>query len=167
MIGGQNAGGVLTAVEELDLGWELKCALPAKMKGFSSIECNGKLYIFGGYQNINGTNTLVNGVYEYDPSLNNWTLKSIMPEFKIRFSLAVAYGKIYMFGGRQLNLETSTFLAADSRMYQYDPAKNTWTQVAGMSTGKYYVSAATYNNQIYIAGGVSSSNNVLNTVEVL
>ena len=39
---------------------------------------NGKLYVGGGYDNVIGN--VVSGFYEYDPSIDAWTIKASVPQ---------------------------------------------------------------------------------------
>ena len=165
MIGGQGPGGILSVVEEVDLGWEIKGDLPAEMKNFTSIECNGKLYILGGETLESGQNVRIKTVYEYSPETNTWEQKADMPEYRVYFSAVVAYGKIYIIGGKHSSTNTGTF-TTDNKVYEFDPAGNSWTEKTGISSARYNIASVNYNNSIYIVGGRNSTGNLVGNVEV-
>lgn len=162
LIGGINATGILAVVEEVDLGWEFTTNLPVAAKNFTSIECNGKLYIIGGEVLLNGVNTKIKSVYEYNPEIKSWTQKEDMPQYRTDFGIATAYGKIYIIGGRGNSTGVGT-LPVDNKVYEFDPMKNQWIQKASISEAKECVGATNFNNLIYIAGGLFMGK--LSTVE--
>ena len=65
------------------------------MKSSTALPSNGKLYVFGGWDD--GKARGVN--YEYDPATDKWTKKTPMPRPAHHAALAAANGKIYVMGG--------------------------------------------------------------------
>lgn len=63
---------------------------------FAATVCDGKIYIFGGYD---GKERL-NSIEVYNPELNKWTLLSATLKFPLSNAAAVSEGKyIYILGG--------------------------------------------------------------------
>ena len=60
--------------------WGQKASLPITdgIQGCFSFSMNGKLYVGGGYDNVIGN--VVSGFYEYDPSIDAWTIKASVPQ---------------------------------------------------------------------------------------
>ena len=55
---------------------------------------NGKLYVIGGWRKFR----FLDDVEEYDPFLNQWTIKSKMPQPLAYFGSVVKNGQIYVVG---------------------------------------------------------------------
>lgn len=75
-------------------------------------EVNGKIYVFGGYGNGSG----MDSVWEYNPTSRVWTSKAPMPTGRYGSATAVIGNKIYVFGG---NYGTSSNEV-------YDPSTDSW-----------------------------------------
>jgi len=86
-----------------------------------------------------------------------WTTKAPMPTGKAMFSASVVDGKIYVIGGARYANIGGPYL---STVEMYDPATDTWTAKAPMSTTRFAHCSAVVNGIIYVFGG---DNNV--TVE--
>jgi hypothetical protein len=106
---GQNTFDFFDTFESLGLGlssWTYKAPIPINTADPTAAVYNGKLYVFGGYQN---TATDVLGItYEYNPATDTWTKKANMPTPRWG-EVAVTYNdQIYVFGGQTANLTNST-----------------------------------------------------------
>ncbi|MHA6529717.1 Kelch repeat-containing protein [Paenibacillus sp. BAC0078] len=92
---------------------------------------------------------------------DTWVNKASMP-FGIRdFGIAEVSGKIYLFGGYSNNGSGNVY---NNKVISYDPASDTWTDVAPMATQNRtpYGGAATVNGKVYVIG---STNGDLRLVE--
>jgi N-acetylneuraminic acid mutarotase len=78
-----------------------------------------------------------------------WTEKKDMPTARAGFSTSVVDGKIYAIGGATILSEVSPSLAT---VDMYDPATNTWTPKASMSTARFMHYSAVVNGIIYVFG---------------
>jgi YD repeat-containing protein len=157
MMGGRDANRIFSLVEVFELGWEDKGTLPFNLRDFKTMECNGRLYVIGGY---NTSGQMVNSVYEYDPASSNWEQKASIPVFIDGFALTNAYGKVYLIGG-------SLNWTATSSVYEFDPIANIWEQKANMPNGpRVGLAACFYKGKIYAIGGVDSSGFATNRVEI-
>ncbi|XP_055344384.1 kelch-like protein 3 [Paramacrobiotus metropolitanus] len=56
--------------------------------------------------------------------------------------------------------------ASEDRVWRYDTAKSTWTQVESMNHHRYELSAATLNGHVYAVGGIASDRRVLSSMEL-
>ena len=64
-------------------------------------------------------------------------------------------GKIYVLGGKIYNDEG--YQAATDRVDVYDPAADSWQQMAAMPTARERNAAAVVSGKIYVSGGVNTS----------
>jgi Kelch motif len=77
-----------------------------------------------------------------------WTNAAPPPVVRAEGGGAVIAGKLYVFGGYTDGTFTPT-----SRMDVYDPATNSWRQLASMPQGLSHVGVAVSGHTIYVAGG--------------
>ena len=69
-------------------------------------------------------------------------------------TIAVANGKLYVFGGYGAN--SSVFL---DEVFEYDPGTNAWTTKTPMPTARWGMVAVEFNGLIYVFAGQGSVNN--------
>ena len=118
-------------------------------------ELNGKLYLFGGYEQITEglitTSKLVNDLWVYDPTTNNWTwLKGFngttiptstgsygtmgvpsstnLPSGRWNAMSWILNNKFYLMGGSGL------IGNYNNDLWEYDPTTNNWTWIKGSNT---------------------------------
>ena len=164
VLGGLNSYGVKNTVEEIDLGWQEKAPLPVPLGYFATAEHNGRLYVFGGEKYENGLYERSKAVYEYNPSLNEWTQKADLPFYVNEASFVSGYGKIYLTGGNY----ATTPLGGHSpiqNIYEYNPSTDSWTPKAAIINQKRDFASILYKDKIYSAGGWSPYSGYLSTVE--
>lgn len=109
-----------------------------KRAGVATVEANGKIYVFGGY-NANG---VLKEVIEFDGTTLNPTTnyqKADMPQ-ALKYMTAIKKGSyIYIFGGQD---------SLDSRnqtVYQYDTTSNTWKTAGTLpAPGSVQLSSTTF-----------------------
>jgi N-acetylneuraminic acid mutarotase len=116
---------------------------------------NGKMYVFAGLVSAPVWQP-VGMVYEYDPPANKWTKKKVMPLPAHHLSLTEYNGKVYVFGGfiagRVGNL---TAWAPINNAFEYDPANDSWKELAPMPTKRGAGVAATVGDKMYVIGGAT------------
>jgi N-acetylneuraminic acid mutarotase len=83
---------------------------------------NGKFYIAGG---INETRDNSDDLDVYDPVSGRWTTRAPMPDIVANVGGGVLNNKLYLVGG-----EVGPDKEANKRVFVYDPASNTWSEVA-------------------------------------
>jgi len=130
--------------------WERKADMPTGRQFFSTNAVNGRIYAIGGWRG----GAAISVVEEYDPEKDIWTVKTSMPDTRFGFSASVVNGKIYVIGGYPIGGFPigggGDFL---STVEEYDPATDTWTKKADMSTARMWLSASAINDKIYVIGG--------------
>ncbi len=97
--GGKLADGTLTDVMEVynisERTWAIKASLPEKISHYALETFEGQLFLFGGW---NGKN-VVDSVYRYDPSLDQWFPCAPMPTARMNASAIVLGKKLHVIGG--------------------------------------------------------------------
>jgi hypothetical protein len=113
---------------------------------------NGILYAVGGSTNSNTIN--LSTMEAYDPASDTWTTKAPMPFARSSSgssgSVGVINGILYAVGGA-----TETGLVATS--VAYDPATDTWTEIAPIPTPRVGLSDSVVGNVLYALGGANAS----------
>jgi hypothetical protein len=176
-------------------GWTIKQQMPdpPKADGTAAVY-NGKLYVFGGYNNGGGdprTET-----YEYDPTTDTWTARAPMPTARWG-PIAVEYnGKIYVFSGTAPTVNEVYDPVTDSwetRLpvpsgfnqglmgvlcgdrihlfyhtlhYEYNPATDTYVARTPMPTPRRWSTVAVVGGKIYVIGGYHNSYGAVDQNEV-
>lgn len=137
--------------------WTPKSDLPEERGYCASFSINGKGYIAMGRKS-GSSNFVHNSTYEYDPTADTWTKKA---DFTLnngtalyRVNSFVINGKAYITGGY-----TQSFSGNNGKLFEYDPAADTWTEKAGYpysAQGSSFVGEPmmfSINQKGYIAGG--------------
>lgn len=113
--------------------------MPTARQELSTAVLDGKVYVIAGYD-VNGASTAT--VEVYNPTTNTWTSAQSIPIANNHNNAAVAAGKLYTFGG------------LSNRTFVYDPASNSWADVAPMNfTHGGTAAVGVLNDKIYVAGG--------------
>jgi hypothetical protein len=176
-------------------GWTVKATMPSPPKADGSAAVyNGKLYVFGGYDQTSGdprTET-----YEYDPSTNTWAQKANMPTARWG-PIAVEFnGKIYVFSGTAAGVnevydpvlntwETKSPMPSGFNQglmgvrygdrihlfyhtlhYEYNPATDTYVAKTSMPTPRRWSTVAVVGDKIYVIGGFHNTYGAVNENEV-
>lgn len=118
---------------------------------------NGKLYLFGGLAGGSGGKVQI-----YDPATNRWTLGADMPFATGSAGSAVIDGFVYVAGGIVPTDTGGT--ATTDRVARYDPANDTWTELAPMPLGRNHAAAATDGQRLYVFGGRGAGSGDANVV---
>lgn len=114
---------------------------------------DGKIYLVGGYRSESEHTSLALNE-QYDPVLNQWTVKADMPTARSYLDVGVIDGKLYALGGNDGTGNLST-------VEMYDPSSDQWTVMDSMIVPRSYFAATTIGTEIYAIGGFDS----LTTVE--
>ena len=132
---------------------------PAPLKlarsGFGAVTAtNGHAFVYSG-SGSGGPNP-AGTLEEYDPVANTWTLRPSIPCGTMGGILdgtlaAAANGRLYVVG---IPCGAGMGLNGPSRTLEYDPATQTWTQKADLSTGRVFLAAVgAANGKVYAIGG--------------
>ncbi|MDX2248725.1 MAG: kelch repeat-containing protein [Bacteroidia bacterium] len=124
---------------------------PLEMHHFQAVELNGLIYAIGVMTGGFPTETPVPEIYIYNPAANEWVVGPTIPVGRRRGSAgAVAYnGKIYVIAGIQNGHQSGWVPWTDV----YDPATNTWTELADAPHSRDHFQAVLSGSKIYVAGG--------------
>ena len=137
--------------------WTTLMPGPSPIYGAIAGVIDDKLYITGGTRGTDATmeHILPNELFVYDPSKNNWTLKSPIPTERMGAAAGVIDGKLYVVGG------TGTFHTLNV-LEVYNPASDTWTTKSPIPTPRANAMAGVINGKLYVVGGSQN----FSTVEV-
>ena len=133
----------------------LKKELPAVVGHHTSYVVNNKLYVFGGWQAIEGVQ--VYRSFVYDPVTDQWD--SIAP-MNYKDDRCQAFGcvidnEIYLFGGFQFQSNQHIYTKTAEK---YNTVSDEWTQLADMPEFLSAGISVEYNGKIYLFGGDTESN---------
>lgn len=137
--------------------WVQLAPFPEPSEEVLGATANGKLYVFCGLGP--GWKPLAL-VYEFDPATNAWTKKKPMALASHHVAFASLNNKIYAFGGFTLPASGPPAWVPLDNAWEYDPAADTWKELAPMPTRRGAAGAAAVNGKIYVVGGAASLSGV-------
>ncbi|MFH1761843.1 MAG: kelch repeat-containing protein [bacterium] len=129
--------------------WVRKKPMPTKRAFLSSAIVDGKIYVFGGYNKINGNP--INVVEAYDPVNDLWNTKTPMLTPRGQFTVSAVGTKIYLIGGYHSD-STPNYL---NIVEEYDPSLDSWTTKSPMITKRSGLASCVVDGKIYAFGGHS------------
>lgn len=151
-IGGLNGDNqALNKVEEynpLTNEWSSKMSMPTPRTGFATAVYDNKVYAIGGTVG----NGYVGNNEVYDPVTNTWTTKASMPTPRADLSANVVNDKMYLIGGKRYSGQDPFYKETDVNE-RYDPATDTWSTKASLTTAVQGYGSAVVDNKIYVIGG--------------
>src|SRR4029077_11647238 len=86
---------------------------------------------------------------EYDPATDSWHARAPLPEGRDHVGVAVAAGKIYVFGG----FVGSPHKGAGTGAFEYDPKADSWRVLPPMKGPRGAAGAAPGGGENYIIRG--------------
>jgi N-acetylneuraminic acid mutarotase len=134
-------------VEEYDPSidqWTTKTDMPIARLGHSAELVDGKIYVFGGTEDINFVS--LNSVNVYDPFTDIWSTRTSIPTARFVFSTSVVEGNVYLFGGRDGQNCFST-------VEEYITSIDSWITKTSIPTVTWGASASLVDGKIYVVGG--------------
>lgn len=139
----------------LPMNWQARASLPLGGRyELGAAAFNGKIYAMGGN---NGSNSNINE--EFDPQLDVWTTKAVVPLARWGLTCTELGGLIYAVGG-QIN-----GVVVVPNNDAYNPAGNTWTTKQPATVQRYSHSAAAAGGLLYVFGGWISGASTTSSVE--
>jgi N-acetylneuraminic acid mutarotase len=110
---------------------------------------NGKIYQIGGFQ------PETNEVAIYDIDTNTWSTGAPLTRNGQAYTLASAAngvidGKIYIAGGLHNNNQDGI---EPTTLFVYDPAADTWAELAPMPMGRNHAAGVGYNDKLHVFPG--------------
>jgi N-acetylneuraminic acid mutarotase/pimeloyl-ACP methyl ester carboxylesterase len=141
--------------------WTLKASMPTSRSWLGVEVIDNKLYAIGGW-NYNDTVNLPT-LEVYDPATDTWAIKANMPIGLRNIATAVLAGKLYVIGGATgEGANTKRY----SSVYVYNPASDTWQQLTDLPLVISEATAKTIGGDIYLFGGSTDNDVLLNTTYV-
>ena len=137
--------------------WSQKASYPLILAGMSGFSLGDKGYIVGG---LGQTFDQSYAVYEYDSLKNTWTKKKDSPTHSFSYSInPVHNGKAYI-----QNSLTDLELGLKGKIYEYDIATDTFTDLGEIPNNSAGGVKFVYNNKLYIIGGAHGDTSVADKV---
>ena len=133
----------------------------------SSCVYEGNMYVFGGHELFN-PNIYTNTAEMYNPDTDEWTVIKNMEDATGAQVSVVLEDKIYLFGGEtQSDYNAGTHEPID-RIWEYDPAENTWKRMEDMPFKRLGVlgNGLQVGQFLYILGGTGTTSLVPSLAEV-
>lgn len=133
--------------------WIIKATIPTKQHAASAISIESKIYVFGGIGDC-FCNPPSSTVQVFDPGMNSWIYKTsmVVPMAYNRNSIV---GENIYFINQDLNKKTIA----------YNYKSDSWLSQPSKPYDSNNFAQATYNNKIYLFGGITFANgNLLNKV---
>ncbi|HVA38455.1 MAG TPA: kelch repeat-containing protein [Candidatus Dormibacteraeota bacterium] len=132
--------------------WSTCATKPTPVNHFLAAAVDGKIYAIDGRIGavFVGLSSITDRVEEYDPATNRWLDKGRSPLPRGDVCGAAHDGKIYVSCGEYAS-------AAGKMAYwafeSYDPATNSWTELAHMPVARHGCAAAFVGGALHIVGG--------------
>lgn len=134
-------------------------SLPQARGGGAMTNLNGELHFFGGSDSLRQDKA-----DHWVLPLNGtaWRTAAALPRARNHLGDAAIGGKIYAVGGQI----TQDHSGAQSTVYAYNPATNSWSAVANLPQGLSHISSATFvmDKRIFVVGGMNSTGASVNNV---
>ncbi len=118
------------------------------------------LYAMGGWRNsrwqAGETEQGVALNSRFNSCTNQWESMSAMPAARAGMAMATLAGQIYvMGGGSQVRSYTAMKVRSHDNLWRYDPASDSWTELAALPLPLVGATAAALDGKIYLFGGLS------------
>jgi hypothetical protein len=139
----------VTTVEIYDPATEVWTTGPSMLVAVSehmAASVGGKVYVIGGVPDVGIAST---AVQEFDPTTQQWALKTPMPDARYAAAVSVHGDRIYIAGGRGAGVNLNSLL-------WYEPGSDTWGAGTPMSESREGAAGATLNNRFVVYGGYTS-----------
>jgi N-acetylneuraminic acid mutarotase len=128
--------------------WSNGPDLPSLITEHSAVVLEGKIYIIGGVDLVEGGRTDV--VRVFDITSNQWSIAPPLPIPLDHTGVSTDGRKIYVVGGftgRDMKIPSD-------RLFIYDPIQNNWQEGTPMPTARGALTADFINGVLYTVGGV-------------
>lgn len=135
--------------------WSAAVPLPADRGGGGAAILGRNLHFFGGASRPNGTSSTVDSGDHWVLSLDggtSWSPAASLPNPRNHMAGIDLNGKIYAIGGQLRGQEGTT---SQNAVHCYDPATNSWQQVANQPTPRSHTGSSTFvlHGEIFVVGG--------------
>ncbi|MDQ3019489.1 MAG: hypothetical protein M3R36_02810 [Bacteroidota bacterium] len=138
--------------------WFSRSPLPTPRQEIAHAVLNGKIYVPGGLS-FGGVGSAI--VEVFDPLTNSWSTAAPLPEALHHLGFAVANNRLYVLGGYR-----GDSFVPNIRVYAMYPDSNIWREKNPMLIARGAHIAVTFQNKIYITGGVLTGFTVTGRTDV-
>jgi N-acetylneuraminic acid mutarotase len=150
-----SAAAATFSVSAAENSWATNASMHFSRTGAGAAAVNGIVYVMGGSQRYNVTDTgfsymSINATEAYNPATDTWTLKAPMPTDRDGFGAAALQSEIYCFGGRNVSKDSSITTNVNE---VYDTETDTWQTKKAMPTARYGIQASEVDGKFYLIGG--------------
>lgn len=155
MFGGRENAQTLDTYDFSNNSWSRAASAPKEFNHFQATFHKGIIWVIGSFK----TNSFPREIPEeniwlYHISTNQWIKGPSIPEHRRRggAGLVVYQDKFYLVGGNTIGHDGGYVNWFD----EYDPKKNTWTELENASQQRDHFSAAIIDDRLYAVGGRKS-----------
>jgi hypothetical protein len=168
VLGGTDASVVTDSVYFADINvngtlsnWVQTTSLPKTLRGHTSSVHNGRIYVVGGYDSVNATNSVYVSVINTNGTLGSWVQTTSVPLRLYGHATVVYKNHIYVSGGLGTGgFQKKVYVAtinADGSLSAWDTHSNDGQELTQATYGH---AASVYNGRMYILGGLTASGEV-------
>lgn len=129
--------------------WIIKATIPTRQHAASAVSIESKIYVFGGIGDC-FCNPPSSAVQMFDPKLNSWNYKTSMV-VPMAYNRNSIIGENIYFVNQDLNKKTIV----------YNYKSDSWLSEPSKPYDSNNFAQATYNNKIYLFGGITFANGSL------
>ncbi len=168
VMSGFGAGVVSAQTEVYDPkadSWQPLPSMPTARHALAVAAVAGKIYAIGGRD---GDGDLCDTVEAFDPVSGAWARVASLPVARGSHTATLFAGKIYVLGGDEVVVnpdDGEDESLVTGRMDMYDPATDSWQQMAAMPTARFTHTAAMLDGKIYVTGGCDADNGITDCCE--
>ena len=126
----------------VDVSWLDIASMPEPRRNLKAVATTDKIYATGGYD---AAGNYANSIYEYDPVMDSWQVRSNLPTARSNLALGSVAGKVFAIGGDPFQDTNES----------YDPDTDVWTTLAPMTTLRNQAFCDVLDGKLYVIGGLS------------
>jgi outer membrane protein assembly factor BamB len=163
ILGGQNGSGVYSTVYSAAQGsggklgsWTTTTAMPQALYDHATAAANGHVYVVGGFNASNVTQSTVYMATQTNGTLSAWTAQTPLPIAEGEIAATAYNGFVYVVGGH-----TATNGAGESTVYAAPIGSNgalgAWTTLQPMPQARWDLGIAIAGGYLWALGGYNSS----------
>ena len=132
--------------------WTRKTDMPVAVSEVGVAEVNGKIYVVGGTEQVEGGEVASSLTLMYDPATDRWQKRAALPRASSHVGVVGCGGKLYAIGG----LAGNVHIGPQSLATVYDPMFDRWDELPPLSSPRGSVAVAAVSGRIHVIGGRSS-----------
>ena len=131
--------------------WVDLAAPPFQMHHFQAVSYDGKVYVMGAFTEGFPDEKPIPHIYIFDPATNTWSQGPEIPEDRRRGAAGVVVhnDQFYIVAG----ITNGHLDGHVTWLDRYNPATDTWTQLADAPRARDHFHAAVIDGKLYAAGG--------------